>query len=49
MKPNIFANKGKFFRGNLHTHSNLSDGLLSPEEVCKRYKAEGYNFICLSE
>tara|TARA_A100001011_G_scaffold124419_1_gene131342 strand:+ start:250 stop:1188 length:939 start_codon:yes stop_codon:yes gene_type:complete len=49
MKPKIFANKGKFFRGNLHTHSNLSDGLLSPEEVCKRYKSEGYNFICLSD
>ena len=49
MRPKAFANKGKFFKGNLHTHSNVSDGLLSPEEVCKRYKDEGYNFLCLSD
>ena len=40
---------GRFFRGNLHTHSILSDGLLSPEEVCRRYQAEGYDFIALTD
>ena len=49
MRPNVFANPGEYFKGNLHTHSNLSDGLLSPEEVCLRYKNEGYQFICLSD
>lgn len=49
MTLNAFTNPGTFFRGNLHTHSNLSDGALPPEEVCRRYAAEGYDFICLSE
>ena len=38
-----FTAKGRFWRGNLHTHSTRSDGVLSPEEVCRRYKAEGGN------
>jgi len=45
----VFAAPGRFYRGNLHTHSTLSDGILSPEEVCRRYKAEGYDFIALTE
>lgn len=44
-----FTAPGRFFRGNLHTHSNLSDGCLEPEEVCRRYKAEGYDFISLTD
>lgn len=49
MKNNIFAAPGKFWRGNLHTHSTRSDGRLDPEEVCRRYKAEGYDFIALTD
>ncbi|THH35411.1 PHP domain-containing protein [Aliishimia ponticola] len=45
----IFDLPGRFWRGNLHTHSTLSDGVLSPEEVCRRYKAEGYDFIALTD
>ncbi|MEM7745615.1 MAG: phosphotransferase [Pseudomonadota bacterium] len=44
-----FSTPGRFFRGNLHTHSTLSDGLLPPETVCARYAAEGYDFLCLSD
>lgn len=44
-----FAAPGRFFRGNLHTHSILSDGVLSPDEVCRRYQAEGYDFISLTD
>ena len=40
---------GRFWRGNLHTHSNLSDGALEPAEVCRRYKAEGYDFLALTD
>ena len=40
---------GRFWRGNLHTHSNVSDGVLDPAEVCRRYKAEGYDFIALTD
>lgn len=40
---------GQFWRGNLHTHSTNSDGVLSPQEVCRRYQAEGYDFIALTD
>ena len=49
MGLNAFTAPGRFYRGNLHTHSTLSDGRLSPEEVCRRYKAEGYDFISLTD
>lgn len=49
MQIEAFAAPGKFYRGNLHTHSSLSDGRLDPEEVCKRYRERGYDFICLSD
>ncbi len=49
IRPSAFAARGRFWRGNLHTHSTLSDGALEPAEVCRRYEAEGYDFICLSD
>ncbi len=40
---------GRFWRGNLHTHSTVSDGVLAPEEVCRRYRDEGYDFLSLTD
>jgi hypothetical protein len=45
----IFALPGRFWRGNLHTHSTRSDGVLDPAEVCRRYRDEGYDFISLTD
>lgn len=44
-----FSAPGRFFRGNLHTHSTRSDGILAPEEVCRRYREEGYDFLALTD
>ncbi|MBI1219553.1 MAG: phosphotransferase [Rhodobacteraceae bacterium] len=44
-----FTAPGRFWRGNLHTHSTNSDGVLAPEEVCRRYRAEGYDFLALTD
>ncbi|MGB0410610.1 MAG: PHP domain-containing protein, partial [Pikeienuella sp.] len=49
MRPLAFAAPGKFWRGNLHTHSDQSDGVIPPAEVCRRYRAEGYDFISLTD
>lgn len=49
MTDKTFSAPGKFYRGNLHTHSTNSDGVLAPQEVCRRYKAEGYDFIALTD
>jgi hypothetical protein len=44
-----FSAPGRFWRGNLHTHSTLSDGALAPEQVIGAYKDAGYDFIQLSD
>ena len=44
-----FSTPGRFWRGNLHTHSNRSDGALTPEQVIDAYKRAGYDFIELSD
>ncbi|MEQ3714967.1 CehA/McbA family metallohydrolase [Pseudophaeobacter sp.] len=49
MVLSAFSTPGRFWRGNLHTHSTLSDGCLEPAEVCRRYKAEGYDFLALTD
>jgi len=49
MQQTAFARPGRFWRGNLHTHSDRSDGALSAGEVCRRYEAAGYDFLCLSD
>ena len=49
MTDSMFAAPGQFYRGNLHTHSTRSDGVLDPQEVCRRYAAEGYDFMALTD
>ena len=44
-----FSLPGRFWRGNLHTHSTLSDGALAPDQVVEAYKAVGYDFMMLSD
>jgi hypothetical protein len=41
--------EGRFFRGNLHCHSDRSDGLRDLEEVVEAYRGAGYDFVCLSD
>ncbi|HEX9903368.1 MAG TPA: CehA/McbA family metallohydrolase [Propylenella sp.] len=49
MSLDAFQRSGRFFRGNLHTHSNISDGALAPEAVCAHYREAGYDFIALTD
>ena len=49
MHDPAFSAPGRFWRGNMHTHSDRSDGVIAPQEVCRRYKAEGYDFIVLTD
>jgi hypothetical protein len=41
--------EGRFWRGNLHCHSDRSDGLRGPQEVAAAYRQAGYDFIALSD
>lgn len=44
-----FSAPERFRRGNLHMLSNSSVGMLLPEEVCRAYRASGYESISLTD
>lgn len=46
---NPFTQAGQWFKGNLHTHSTVSDGQFTPEEVIDWYRSRGYHFLALTE
>ncbi|MEM7529444.1 MAG: CehA/McbA family metallohydrolase [Pseudomonadota bacterium] len=46
---NPFLKPGRFWRGNLHTHSTRSDGVLPPRDVAQHYRDRGYDFLVLSD
>ena len=39
----------KYFKTNLHTHTKISDGGLTPQEVKNLYKSKGYSILCLTD
>ena len=39
----------KYFKTNLHTHTTISDGKQTPQEVKEIYKAKGYQVLCLTD
>lgn len=45
----LFDPSSTFYRGNLHLHSNRSDGTRSPEQVVDDYRSRGYDFISLTD
>ena len=44
-----FSAPGRWFRGNCHTHTLLSDGELSPARTAAAYRHEGYDFLVLTD
>jgi hypothetical protein len=49
MTLDVFSRPGRFFRGNLHTHSSRSDGVLDPVAVAAHYREAGYDFLALTD
>ncbi len=49
MKKYLLPKEGKFYKANLHCHSNRSDGRLSPEELKKLYVENGYSIIAFTD
>ena len=45
----IFLPEGKGIKANLHCHSTDSDGKLSPEELKKIYKSQGYSVLAFTD
>jgi hypothetical protein len=48
MKTN-FLRHGKFYKGNLHTHTTRSDGRKDPEDVAREYRERGYDFLAITD
>lgn len=44
-----FGLGGRWLRGNLHTHTNQSDGRLPVAEVVDRYRRAGYRFLAITD
>lgn len=49
MKKYLLPKEGNFYKINLHCHTNISDGKLSPEEVKKLYKSLGYSAVAFTD
>lgn len=46
---NPFKEKGEWFKGNIHTHSTMSDGITPPEDLVEFYKEKGYDFLSITD
>ena len=44
-----FGTDLKEFKANLHTHTTVSDGRLSPDDICKRYYDAGYGILASTD
>lgn len=40
---------GRFWTGNIHCHTNRSDGKAEPEAVVMRYRNAGHDFLCITD
>jgi hypothetical protein len=49
MRELLAAGPGRFFRGNLHCHSDRSDGALAPAELARAYRDAGYDFVAITD
>lgn len=45
----LFLEGKPFYRGNLHCHTTMSDGVKTPEEVIATYQAMGYDFLAITD
>ena len=49
MKKYLLPQGGNYYKANLHCHSTVSDGHLSPLELKNLYKSMGYSIIAYTD
>lgn len=49
MRQYLLPQSGQFYKVNMHSHSNLSDGKQTPEQIKEAYKAHGYAAVAFTE
>lgn len=49
MKKYLLPKDGSFYKANLHCHSTVSDGKLTPAEIKDAYMAQGYSVVAYTD
>ena len=49
MKKYLLPENGQFYKANLHCHSTVSDGALTPAEIKAHYMAHGYSVVAYTD
>lgn len=49
MRRYLLPKNGSFYKANLHVHTTISDGSLTPEEIKQVYKAKGYSVVAFTD
>lgn len=49
MRKYLLPNEGEFYKANLHTHTNRSDGAQTPQKVKEVYKDLGYSVVAYTD
>lgn len=49
MKKSYFRQDGQWLKGNLHSHSTVSDGRFTPLELASMYAERGYDFLSITD
>jgi hypothetical protein len=44
-----FSVPGRWFKGNVHTHTTQSDGLFPPQQAIDWYRQRGYDFLAITD
>ena len=49
MKKYLLPKDGRFYKANLHCHTNYSDGTMTPQQVKEHYMAHGYSIVAYTD
>jgi hypothetical protein len=49
MRKHLLSDKGKFYKANLHVHTTVSDGDMTPEEIKRIYMEQGYSVVAFTD
>lgn len=49
MKKYLIPRNGKFYKANMHAHTTVSDGRLSPEQMKQRFIEQGYSIVAYTD
>ena len=49
IRQKAFTGENKLLKGALHCHTTRSDGKVTPDDVIRLHKANGYDFMAITD